>query len=100
MVGNRRLVTRQTLNSPLRIFRARRNAVRADGRDLRQIGRVEGATGSIEWSADGRSLYLSSLKSGGNPTVWKANADGSHFEKLLDGGCLVTDASVTGRYML
>jgi serine/threonine protein kinase/Tol biopolymer transport system component len=77
-------------------------AVRADGRDLRQIGRVEGAIEWIAWSADGKSLYLSSIKStmGEKPTVWKASADGFYFEKFLDGGCYVIDASPTGDYLL
>ena len=75
-------------------------AVRADGRDLRQIGRVEGGTEWVAWSADGKSLYLSGGVNQVKPTVWKANADGSHLEKFLDGGCLVNDASPTGGYLL
>jgi Tol biopolymer transport system component len=72
-------------------------AIRVDGRDLRQIG--PGA-GTIAWSADGKSVYLSAGEVAGEATVWKANADGSHFEKLLDGACLVTDTSATGSYLL
>ena len=76
-------------------------AVRADGRDLRQIGRVEGITEWATWSADGKSVYLSSTKSGAPaPTVWKANAEGSGVEKFLDEACFVNDTSRTGDYLL
>jgi Tol biopolymer transport system component len=75
-------------------------AIRADGRDLRQIGRVEGLTGFTAWSADGKSVYLLAQGSEGKASVWKASADGSHFEKFLDEGCLLTDTSVTGDYLL
>ena len=74
-------------------------AIRADGRDLREIGRLEGLSGLTAWSADGKSLYLS-VKTGEQPIVWKVNADGSHLEKFLDEGCFVTDASATGAYLL
>jgi dipeptidyl aminopeptidase/acylaminoacyl peptidase len=75
-------------------------ALRADGRDLRQIGRVEGIIGSTVWSADGKSVYLNALEATGKATVWKASADGSHFQKFLDEGCFATDASATGDYLL
>ena len=75
-------------------------AVRADGRDLRQIGRADGLTGFNAWSADGKFLYLSSEKKGAVPTVWKASVDGSHFEKFLDEGCFLTSTSPTGNYLL
>jgi Tol biopolymer transport system component len=75
-------------------------AVRADGRDLRQIGRGEGIVGPwIAWSADGKSVYLSAYVAG-KTTVWMASADGSHFDKFLDDGCFVTDASAKGDYLL
>ena len=76
-------------------------AVRADGRDLRQIARVEGLMGGIAWSVDGKSVYLSSFSNiGAKTTVWKADADGSRLEKFLDEGCIVTDTSATGDYLL
>ena len=73
--------------------------VRANGRDLREIGRLEGLSGLTAWSTDGKSLYLS-VKTGKNPAVWKVNADGSHLEKFLDVGCFVTDTSAKGDYLL
>jgi len=75
-------------------------AVRADGRDFREIGRAEGLTGFTAWSADGKSLYLTIMKMGEKPTIWKVKADGSHLEKFLDEGCFLTDASPAGNYLL
>ena len=74
--------------------------VRADGRDLRQIEGTEAAFGSMTWSADGKTVYLSANVEGSKPTVWKANADGSHLEKFLDESCYVADASPDGKYLL
>jgi TolB protein len=73
--------------------------VGGDGRGLRQIGRVEGFIGTIVWSADGKSLYISTIKAGGKPTVWRANADGSNVEKFAD-GCFADDAAPDGKYLL
>jgi Tol biopolymer transport system component len=75
-------------------------AVRADGRDLRQVVRVNGIIDSLAWSADGRSLYFCIVETGEKPTVWKASADGSHLEKFLGEGCDVADTSPTGAYLL
>jgi serine/threonine protein kinase/Tol biopolymer transport system component len=75
--------------------------VRADGRDLCQIERVEGVIGNITWSADGKWLYLSTTRGGSSATaLWRASADGSRVQKLLDEGCFVTDAAPTGNYLL
>ncbi len=75
--------------------------VRADGRGLRQIERVEGFLGWVTWSADQKSLYISSVpKRASKPTVWRANADGSNVDKFLDDCCLVTDAAPDGKHLL
>jgi hypothetical protein len=74
--------------------------VQADGRDLRQIERLETLPLFLTWSADGRTLYISSMEAGLMPKVWRANADGSHVEKFLDEGCYVIDASPDGKYLL
>jgi Tol biopolymer transport system component len=74
--------------------------VRVDGRDLRQIGGTEAAFGSITWSADGKTVYLTAMGEGSKPKVWKVNADGSHLEKFLDESCYVADASPDGKYLL
>jgi len=75
--------------------------VGADGRGLRQIGRVEGLISVIFWSGDGKSLYISTVKPGARakPTVWKANADGSNVERFVD-GCFAFDAAPDGKYLL
>ena len=74
--------------------------VGADGRDLRQIEGTEAAYGSMTWSADGKTVYLTANEEGSKPKIWRANADGSHIEKFLDSGCMVADASPDGKYLL
>jgi Tol biopolymer transport system component len=72
----------------------------ADGRGLRQIERLEGFVAWLTWSADMKTLYISSLKGRSKPTVWKAEADGSHVEQFLDDCCMVVDASPDGKRLL
>jgi Tol biopolymer transport system component len=74
--------------------------VRADGRDLRQIERTEAVHGMMTWSADAKTLFLSGMRGGSKPSVWKANADGSHPEKFLNECCIVVDAAPDGKYLL
>ncbi len=75
--------------------------VGADGRGLRQVGRVEGTIVSISWSADGKSLYISTAEPRATFkfTVWKANADGSNVERFAE-GCVAWDAAPDGNYLL
>jgi serine/threonine protein kinase/Tol biopolymer transport system component len=72
----------------------------ADGRGLRQTERVEGFVNWVIWSADMKTLYISSTKGASKPTVWKAGADGTHVEKFLDECCYVVDASQDGKRLL
>ncbi len=74
--------------------------VGADGRGLRPIGRVEDPIDWIAWSADGKSLYVTTWKNQSERAVWKAYADGSKLERFLDSGCTVMDASPGGQYLL
>jgi Tol biopolymer transport system component len=74
--------------------------VGADGRGLRQIGRVEGLIAGIFWSGDGKSLYISTVMHGSKPTIWKANADGSNVEKFVDGCSYALDAAPGGKYLI
>ena len=74
--------------------------VGADGRGLRQIERVEGSVDWVIWSADMKTIYMSSRTGRSKPTVWKASADGSHVEKFLDDCCFVADASADGKRLL
>jgi serine/threonine protein kinase/Tol biopolymer transport system component len=74
--------------------------VGADGSGLRQIRGLEGLVGFMIWSADMKTLYISSSKQASKPTVWKADADGSHVERFLDDCCWVMDASSDGKRLL
>jgi serine/threonine protein kinase/Tol biopolymer transport system component len=76
--------------------------VHADGRGLRQVGKVEGFVADIIWSVDRESLYISTFEagSGGKSTVWKANADGSNVEKFLAGCSAALDAAPGGKYLI
>jgi len=74
--------------------------VRADGRDLRQIERAEATFVTMMWSADAKTIYLSSMGGKSKPGLWKANADGSHPEKFLNECCWVEDAAPDGKYLL
>ncbi len=74
--------------------------VGADGSGLRQIAPVEGLLNSIVWSADDKSLYLSSVWGHSLHSLWKANADGSNVQKLLDGCGVVEDIAPDGKYLL
>jgi serine/threonine protein kinase/Tol biopolymer transport system component len=74
--------------------------VGADGRGLRPIGRVEDPIDWIAWSADGKSLYITTWKNQSERAVWKASADGTKLERFLDSGCTVMDASPGGQYLL
>ncbi len=55
---------------------------------------------TVIWSADSKTLYITSFKGAFKPTVWKADADGSHVEKFLADSCLVVDASPDGERLL
>jgi len=72
--------------------------VRTDGRNLRQIQRIEGFAAGVIWSADGKAVYSSGVVKGENKaSVWKADEDGSHLEKYLDDGCLVMEPDAEGK---
>jgi hypothetical protein len=62
---------------------------------------VEGTIASISWSADGKSLYISTAEPGATFkfTVWKANADGSNVQRFAE-GCVAWDAAPDGKYLL
>lgn len=74
--------------------------VGADGRGLRPIGRVEQPIDWVAWSADGKSLYITTWENQSERALWKAYADGSKLERFLDSGCTVMDASPDGQYLL
>ena len=80
---------------------AKNYVVGADGSGLRQLPFTGiGPMNSI-WSADQKSIYASGVeKATSTFTIWKANADGSHPEKLVDNCGAATDADPSGRYLL
>jgi dipeptidyl aminopeptidase/acylaminoacyl peptidase len=74
--------------------------VGSDGRGLRQIEGLEGFVGWLIWSADGKTLYISTTTSDGKEPIFVANADGSHPQKFLDDCCISIHASRDGKRLL
>jgi hypothetical protein len=74
--------------------------VGADGRGLRQLAPVQESLQTILWSRDDKSVYLTTLKGYSAASLWKANADGSNVQKLLDDCGFVTDIAPDGKYLL
>ncbi|MGA2988234.1 MAG: protein kinase [Terriglobia bacterium] len=74
--------------------------VGADGRGLRQIAAVGETLLTAVWSEDEKSLYLSSFKGGLQTSLWKANADGSQAQKLMEGCGSAVDVAPGGKYLL
>jgi serine/threonine protein kinase/Tol biopolymer transport system component len=57
--------------------------VGADGRGLHEIGKVEGLSGFMIWSADGKAMYLSTSTPQHPASTWKANGDGSNPQPFV-----------------
>ena len=74
--------------------------VGADGHGLRQIAPVDGDIASQVWSPDDKFLYLGIVWGHSLYSVWKASADGSNVQKLLDGCGMVIDIAPDGKYLL
>jgi len=72
----------------------------ADGNGLRSIGKVEEPFDWITWSADAKSLYLTTWKSQSVRTLWRADLAGSKVDKFLDEACTVMDVSSDGQFLL
>jgi DNA-binding winged helix-turn-helix (wHTH) protein/Tol biopolymer transport system component len=73
--------------------------VGADGRNLREIRGLQGFGTSIAWSADGETTYAS-MRVGDFDSIWKASADGTGSDRVLDRGCLLGDnADRTAKYL-
>jgi serine/threonine protein kinase len=72
----------------------------ADGNGLRSIGKVQEPFDWITWSADAKSLYLTTWKSQSVRTLWRADPAGSKVDKFLDEACTVMDVSPDGQYLL
>ncbi len=74
--------------------------VGADGRGLRPIAAVGENLMTAVWSADDQSLYLSGDHGGMQDSLWKAPADGSQAQKLMDGCGIALDAAPDGKHLL
>ncbi len=74
--------------------------VGADGRGLHGIGKVEGLSGFMIWSADGKAMYLSTSTPGHPATTWKSDGDGSNPQPFIQDCADMLDASVDGNYLI
>ncbi len=72
--------------------------VGADGREVIQVKNTEGNVQSISWSADGKSLFVTSSV-GAKSVIWKANADGTGTQRFLE-NCYAMEATPDGKYLL
>jgi len=80
---------------------AKNYVVGADGSGLRQLPFTGVGPMNSIWSPDQKSIYASGVeKAASTSTIWKANADGSNLEKLVDNCGAATDADPSGRYLL
>jgi hypothetical protein len=71
----------------------------ADGRDIIEIQPVEGFLSNISWSADSKELYITSSATGTTTSVFKAKADGTGVQKLID-LFYGMEATPDGKYLL
>jgi len=74
--------------------------VNTDGRNLRPLKPIETGISNIIWSPDGESVYVSEGTQGQWPTVYKARIDGSSMEEFIRQGCIITDATSDGKYLI
>jgi serine/threonine protein kinase/Tol biopolymer transport system component len=76
--------------------------VSATGRKLNRLKSTGAPIGNIVWSRDGNFLYITSRRGlfGAWRKIWKASRDGSTIEEFIDKGCLVTDTTHDGKYLI
>lgn len=71
-----------------------------DGRELSRMEKLPGNPGSLLWSADTKTVFITVVPVAGIfPEVWKMNPDGSNAEKLAD-HFLALDLSPDGKFLL
>jgi Tol biopolymer transport system component len=70
-----------------------------DGRNLFPIEVTGESISNVSWSADAKSLYVTTQTRNVEGTIWKTNVDGTNPEKLLE-GCYAMDATPDGKYLL
>ena len=74
--------------------------VGADGRELHAVEGTEGFVGWATWSADGKTIYISTTTSEDKAVIWTADGEGAHVQRFLDDCCQVADASQDGKRLL
>jgi WD40 repeat protein len=74
--------------------------VGTDGHGLRGIEGTEGFVGWTIWSADGKTIYISTTTVDGKEVIWTADANGTHIQRFLDNCCQAVDASQDGKRLL
>lgn len=73
----------------------------ADGSGLRELPWTGGTVFTVIWSADQKSLYITSSEKGATgATVWRESVEGSAPEKLVDGCGFAFDAAPDGKFLL
>jgi dipeptidyl aminopeptidase/acylaminoacyl peptidase len=86
------LFTDEEVGAPDKVY-----VIAADSSGLRQIPWNGGGIQSVQFSADQKFDYLDSFDQGASqPTIWKANADGSNPELVAEGCGHVFDISPRG----
>ena len=71
-----------------------------DGRALHAVQGTEGFVGWTIWSADAKTIYITTRTSDGKHVIWTADADGAHVQRFLDDCCETADASRDGKRLL
>jgi len=74
--------------------------VGTDGRALHAVQGTEGFVGWTTWSADGKTIYISTTTSDGKDAILTTDADGAHVQRFLDDCCQIADASRDGKRLL
>jgi len=74
--------------------------VNTDGRNLRSLKPTETGISNIIWSPDGESVYVSGGTVGQWTPVYKASIDGSSMEEFIKKGCVITDVTSDGKYLI
>ncbi len=70
-----------------------------DGRNVRPLKPFDGGINNIVWSPDGNALYVS-VRNNQDLSIWKVNPDNSTRELLLKNGCVITDITRDGKYLI
>ena len=74
----------------------------ANGSGLRQLPSMGYSNPDSAWSADQKSVYVSTAEiiGGAGTNIWQWNVAGSNLEKFVDKCCMITDADPSGKYLL